>query len=316
MFSRFSKSIIVIALFGLAGCQSTSSSKPTTVSPQTNSPFGQLIISEPLAVDFKKEVALARISDFLTKEDISNEQRAKAFYDRGLLYDSFGLPSLARIDYNRALRVNPQMAEAYNHVGIHFTLVGQFDKAYEAFDATIELAPEHQYVYLNRGISQYYGGREKLAVRDLTKFHNFDVTDPYRAIWRYLAEHKIDKAQALKNLRQNREKIAADAWGRQIVDLFLMNMSQAQFINGLTQNIESPNHMAERLCEAYFYLGIFARMYNQPELALNYFKLALATNVYEFVEHRYARRELLETRLQIHKQKQVAHEQKLAAGSK
>lgn len=316
MFSRFSKSIIVIALFGLAGCQSTSSTKPTTDTQQTNSPFGQLIISEPLAVDFKKEVALARISDFLTKEDISNEQRAKAFYDRGLLYDSFGLPSLARIDYNRALRVNPQMAEAYNHVGIHFTLVGQFDKAYEAFDATIELAPEHQYVYLNRGISQYYGGREKLAVKDLTTFQNFDVTDPYRAIWRYLAEHKIDKAQALKNLRQNREKIAADAWGRQIVDLFLMNMSQAQFINGLTQNVESPNHMAERLCEAYFYLGIFARMYNQPELALNYFKLALATNVYEFVEHRYSRRELLETRLQIHKQKQIAHEQQLAAGSK
>lgn len=316
MFSRFSKSIIVIALFGLAGCQSTSPTKPTTGTQQTNSPFGQLIISEPLAVDFKKEVALARISDFLTKEDISNEQRAKAFYDRGLLYDSFGLPSLARIDYNRALRVNPQMAEAYNHVGIHFTLVGQFDKAYEAFDATIELAPEHQYVYLNRGISQYYGGREKLAVKDLTTFQNFDVTDPYRAIWRYLAEHKIDKAQALKNLRQNREKIAADAWGRQIVDLFLMNMSQAQFINGLTQNVESPNHMAERLCEAYFYLGIFARMYNQPELALNYFKLALATNVYEFVEHRYSRRELLETRLQIHKQKQIAHEQQLAAGSK
>ena len=315
MFSRLSQSVILLAVIGLAGCQSTNSS--TAQEPvKANSPFGQLIISEPLPIDFKKEVALARISDFLTKEDLTNEQRAKGFYDRGLLYDSFGLPSLARIDFNRALRVNPQMADAYNFIGVHYTLIGQFDKAYEAFDATIELAPEHQYVYLNRGVSLHYGGKPKLAIEDLTKFHEFDKTDPYRVIWRYLAQNKLDKAGALKQLRVNREGIEANVWGRQIIDLFLMNISQAQFIDGLSRNIENPTQLAERLCEAYFYLGVFARMYDQPELALNYFKLALSTNVYEFVEHRFARRELLETRLELHKQKQIAHEKQQAEAGK
>jgi lipoprotein NlpI len=307
MFSRINKSLIVCAVIGLTGCQSTADIAPneTTV---TNSPFGNLIISEPLPINFKKEIALARISDFLHSEDVKPEQRAKAFYDRGLLYDSFGLPSLARLDFNRALRVNPQMADAYNFVGVHYTLIGQFEKAYEAFDATIELAPKHQYAYLNRGIALYYGGNSKLAVEDFTKFHQFDNTDPYRAIWRYLGEHKIDKTMAIKNLKENRATIDNTVWGRQIVDLYLMNISQAQFIDGLTKNIKSQTQLAERLCEAYFYLGIYARIYNQPDLALNYFKLALATNVFEFVEHRYARRELLETRLQVHKNNQIKHE--------
>lgn len=291
---------MVCAMLSLVGCKTTTNESKSPLA-LNSSPFGELIISEPLPVDFKKEIALARISDFLKTNDLKPEQRAKAFYDRGLLYDSFGLPSLARLDFNRALRVNPQMADAYNFVGIHFTLIGQFEKAYEAFDATIELAPEHQYAYLNRGIALYYGGHEKLAKEDLTKFHDFDASDPYRVIWRYLAEHKLDKALAIKNLKANRHAIDESVWGRQIVDLYLMNISQSQFIAGLTKNIQSQTQLAERLCEAYFYLGIYARIYNQPELALNYFKLALATNVFEFVEHRYARRELLETRLQVHK---------------
>lgn len=312
MFSRLGPSFIVCSMLALAGCQTTHSSttEQGTNQAKNAAPFGQLIISEPLPIDFKKEVALARLSDFLQNNEITNEQRAQAFYDRGLLYDSFGLPSLARIDFNRALRVNPQLADAYNFVGIHYTLIGQFDKAYESFDAVVELAPEHQYVYLNRGISLYYGGKEKLAIDDLTKFHSLDNTDPYRAIWRYLAENKIDTTMALKNLKANREMIDDNVWGRQIIDLFLMNMSQSQFIAGLTRNIESPQQLAERLCEAYFYLGIYARTYKQPELALNYFKLALATNVYEFVEHRYARRELLETRLEVLSNKQRALAQK------
>jgi len=312
MFSRFSKSVIVCAILSLAGCKTTTT---TDVSSQNNSQsqFGNLIISEPLPIDFKKEIALARISDFLQSEEVTPQQRAKAFYDRGLLYDSFGLPSLARLDFNRALRVNPKMADAYNFIGVHYTIIGQFAKAYEAFDATIELQPEHQYVYLNRGISLYYGGQEKLAIEDLTKFHEFDKTDPYRVIWRYLAEQKLDKKAALKHLKESRAAIDSKAWGRQIVDLYLMNMSQSQFIDGLTKNIDSQTQLAERLCEAYFYLGVYARIYNQPELALNYFKLALATNVFEFVEHRYARRELLETRLQVHKNNLMKNEMALQA---
>ena len=301
MFKPYGKILASCLFLTLVGCQSTSSEGNAAL--VTNDHVGQLIISEPLAINFKKEIALARISDFLQSPEIKPEQRAKAFYDRGLLFDSFGLPSLARLDFNRALRIDPKMAEAYNFLGKHYTLIGQFEKAYEAFDATIELAPKHQYVYLNRGISLYYGGHEKLAREDLQNFHRLDPSDPYRVIWRYLAEHKVDKTMAITNLKTNREQVNSTVWAREIIDLYLMNISEAQFVKGLTRNIASQEQLAERLCEAYFYLGKFARSYGQFERAENYFKLSLATNVFEFVEHRYARRELLETRLQMHKRR-------------
>lgn len=297
---RLFTACLMFSLTGLlSGCQTTQSDTQTTQASSNG--LGQLVISEPLAPNFKKEVALARISEFLHSSEATPEQKAKAFYDRGLLYDSFGLPSLARLDFSRALRLDPSMANAYNFLGIHYTLLGQFNEAYESFDATIELSPKHEYVYLNRGISLYYGDKNKLALEDLNKFQQLDTSDPYRAIWRYLAAYKVDKVAARKQLEIDRASIASDVWARQIIDLYLMNISERQFISGLTDNIKSQAQLAERLCEAYFYLGIFVRHYEQPERALNYFKLALATNVFEFVEHRYARRELLETRLLLHK---------------
>jgi len=299
MHSSIGKLIIVCLFTSLAGCQATSHSNQQSSS--TN--IGQLVISEPLAPDFKNEIALARISEFLISSKSTDKQKAKAYYDRGLLFDSFGLPSLARLDFTRALRMDSSMANAYNFLGVHYTLLGQFEQAYESFDATIELAPSHQYVYLNRGISLYYSAKGKLALEDFDKFQQFDVTDPYRAIWRYLAAMKIDKLDAAKQLTKHRERISNDVWASQVIDLYLMNISERQFIEGLTAGVSSQTGLAERLCEAYFYLGIFVRNYDQPERALNYFKLALATNVYEFVEHRYARRELLETRLMLHKKK-------------
>ena len=277
-------------LVALAGCSATPEKKPST------SPVERLIISEPLAVNVKSEMALARLSDFLTRDGIEPEKRARLYYDRGLLFDSLGLPNLARLDFNRAIRLRPDMADAYNFIGIHFTQIGEFESAYEAFDATLELAPDHEYVYLNRGISLYYGGRHKLAVDDLKNFYSFKPEDPYRVVWLYLAEQKVDPQQALVNLETISSKLSAEDWASQIASLYLGRLSEGDFIAGLTNNIASDKQLAERLCEAYYYLGKYSQIHNRPRRALNYFKLSLATNVFEYVEHRYARMEIVETR--------------------
>jgi len=297
MSSSVGKLVTLCLFITLSGCQTIGDANDKARLPG----IGQLVISEPLVADFKQEVALARISEFLSSSEPTEKQKAKAYYDRGMLFDSFGLPSLARLDFTRALRMDNSMANAYNFLGVHYTLLGQFEQAYESFDTTLELEPSHQYAYLNRGIALYYSAKDKLALEDFDKFQQLDASDPYRAIWRYLAATKIDKLEAMKQLTKQRENIASTVWARQVIDLYLMNISERQFIDGLTKGVNSQAELAERLCEAYFYLGIFVRQYDQPERALNYFKLALATNVYEFVEHRYARRELLETRLMLHK---------------
>ena len=105
-------------------------------------PIIDVAFSTPLATDFRSEIAIARYSELLYRTNLTDEQKAQLFYDRGVLFDSLGLSTLARIDFNRTLALKPDLPEVYNFLGIHHTLLQQYDKAYEMFDAVAELKPQ------------------------------------------------------------------------------------------------------------------------------------------------------------------------------
>ncbi|GHE78843.1 lipoprotein NlpI [Thalassotalea profundi] len=253
---------------------------------------GQLIIAEPVEINYKSEIALARMSEVIQRADITDEQRAQLFYDRGVIYDSVGLRSLARLDFNRALRLKPDLVDAYNFLGIHYTQLQEYTQAYDSLDSAIELDSEHEFAYLNRGIALYYGGRPSLAVEDLKAFYQHRIDDPYRALWLFLAEREISNEQALASLEDRAENISDKMWAKQIINLYLGKISQDKFMNILSNGVQTNKELSDRLCEAYFYLGKINQINGNNHDAANFYKLALSTNVFEFVEHRYAKLEL------------------------
>lgn len=274
----------VVLAFSLQACSSLSTS-PTQV-------VEQIVIAEPLTIHYKSEIALARLSEVLTRADITDEQRAQLFYDRGVIYDSVGLRSLARLDFTRALRLKNDLVDAYNFLGIHLTQNQEFIQAYEQFDSALELAPDHDYAYLNRGIALYYGGRSELAQEDLKVFHEQQTNDPYRILWLYLAERNVDLESAQTNIKLRLNQVENNVWGKQVIRLYAGEITETMFIDSLTAQVTSSRELADRLCEGYFYLAKFQQFKGNHQAAANYFKLALSTNVYEFVEHRYAKLEL------------------------
>lgn len=278
------KSLIIAAVFITQGCSLTGQ-KPQSM-------INQLVIAEPLPINYKSEVALARLTEVIQRAEVTDEQRAQLFYDRGVIYDSVGLRSLARLDFNRALHLKPDMVDAYNFLGIHYTQLQEFDEAYEAFDSALELEPEHEYAHLNRGIALYYGERSLLAVDDLALFYQHKTSDPYRLLWLYLIEQDVDSVNALTNLQERAKNISDDIWAKSIVNLYSGKIDQTQFLRDITINVRSNKEFSERLCEAYFYLGKLSLLNSDKRAAANFYKLALSTNVYEFVEHRYAKLEL------------------------
>lgn len=279
--------VIFITLF-TQGCVSLGKSTNSTNSSVMN----QLVIAEPLAINFKSEIAIARLSEVLNRVKISDEQKAQLHYDRGVLFDSVGLRSLARLDFSQALQLKPDLIDAYNFLGIHFTQLKEFSQAYENFDAVLELAPEHEYAHLNRGIALYYGDRPALAAQDFNDFHHQQSDDPYRLLWLYLAEYEIDVALAKQKLKKRAKLVDDRTWAKQVIYLYLDEITQEQFISDLTNNVQSTKELTDRLCEAYFYLGKYNQSIGYNGAAANFFKLSLSTNVYEFVEHRYAKLEL------------------------
>ncbi len=276
----------LLSVFLLGGCANG------FISPQQPRQMGNLLLAEPAPMSARSQMALARLNHVLAKVTLTEEQRAELIYQRAMLYDSLGLAGLANFDFQMALKLKPDMAEAYNYIGIHHTQSMEFMQAYEAFDSTLDIDPEHDFAFLNRGIALYYGGRPRLAVQDLSTFKAKDLSDPYRALWAYFAEYDVDPEMAKANLRASRAALNAQHWANALVDLFLGETSEEALLDRLLLGVENESELTDRLCEAYFYLGKFHVARGNQGVAANYFKLALSTNVYQFVEHRYARLEL------------------------
>ena len=273
----------------LSGCQSTSTMNTPSTAPHV---VNNVVVTEPVAVDYKSELAIAKLTQIISHAKLENEKLAQLYYDRGVIYDSLGLRSLAQLDFRSALELKPDYADAYNFIGIHLTLLGQYSRAFDAFDSALEIQPDHTYVHLNRGIALHYYGRNALSLEDIELFQLRNTSDPYRAIWMFIVESEINPVDALTRLRFNAQFVDKNLWGYQIVRLLTGEIKEQEFINGMLSNVHSTKELADRLCEGYFYLAKLKLMTEEFEQAKNYLRLSLATNVYEFVEHKYARVEL------------------------
>ncbi|WP_390375854.1 lipoprotein NlpI [Alteromonas sp. MTD1] len=280
-------SLIFFSLFAaiLSGCAQT---VPVAERPQ----MGNLLLAEPAPINPRSEMAIARYNQVLSSTALSDEDKAELHFQRGMLYDSVGLGGLAQFDYSQAINFKPDLAEAYNSLGIHYIQQSDFLQAYEAFDSTLEINPEYDFAFLNRGIALYYGGRAELATTDLAAFLEKDESDPFRALWSYFAHHDVSPEEGQIYLATIRPSLDNSHWATTLTDLFLGVVDENDVLNSLLVGVSSQKELTDRLCEAYFYLGKYHTQNGNSGIASNYFKLALSTNVFDYVEHRYARMEL------------------------
>jgi lipoprotein NlpI len=241
-------------------------------------------------------MAIARYNHILTQAPLKDEERAELLFQRGMLYDSVGLSSLARYDFIQALQLKPDMAEAHNSIGIHYIQQMDFIMAYESFDSTLDINPDYDFAILNRGIALYYGGRAELAISDLNRFYEKDKHDPYRVLWTFIVEQNIDRERAIANLAIHRKELDDENWATSIVDFYLGKVDETAVIADLVDDVKSQKQLNDRLCEAYFYLGKYHSDLGNKIKAANYFKLSLSTNVFEYVEYRFSRVELARLR--------------------
>ena len=238
---------------------------------------------------FEQEVMIVRISQVLLVGKMSNEERASLHFERGVLYDSLGLWALARYDFTQALALQPKMAAVYNYLGLYLLLDEDYDGALEAFNTVFSLDPNYEYTFLNRALDFYYVGRYNLAEQDFLAFYQRNKSDPYRVLWLYLNELKFKPAEAQKNLAQRAVGLSQDYWGTYIVQYYLGKLS-VQDLQAKAQQFatKTATQYAEVLTETYFYLAKQKLNMGQIDEAETLFKLAVANQVYNFVEYRFA----------------------------
>ena len=140
----FQGMICSLALLAAAGCTSRLNSSSEWVLPP---------MVEAVQPSLQQEVQIARFSQLLARGDIPSDTRAEILFERGNAYDKLGLRNLARLDYEQSLVINPAQAAVFNLLGVYFTEKRNFDAAYDAFDSSLELAPDNSYATRNRAIA-------------------------------------------------------------------------------------------------------------------------------------------------------------------
>ncbi|WP_371876198.1 lipoprotein NlpI [Vibrio sp. HB161653] len=240
----------------------------------------------PLQPSAEQQVKIAQLTQLLARKNLPADVRAKMLVERGHFYDSVGLDELARVDFFQSLKINPQQPAIFNILGVYETQRANFDDAYQFFDSTLELNPQDTFAQRNRAIALYYGERYLLALEDMNAYWREDPSDPFRVLWRYVIEQKVDPQQAKAHLAESYQQRNA-RWGWLIVAVMLDEISERQAFQVVMDNSENNNDLAERLTELYFYMGKKYQINQDYAHAISLYKLVLSYNVFDYLEHRY-----------------------------
>jgi tetratricopeptide (TPR) repeat protein len=119
-------------------------------------------------------LSACNVSDPLTPQpsasvSTNSPQTANDYLIRG---DSFAATkdySHAILDYDQAIRLNPEYAEAYNNRGYAYYWSGDAAQAITDYSRAIELRPNYAYAYNNRGAAYMASGYPSQAISDFDR---------------------------------------------------------------------------------------------------------------------------------------------------
>ena len=102
-------------------------------------------------------------------EDLSPQNRAIAYNNRGYLQARLGNLDQAIEDCNKSIELNPKNATAYDSRGYALVKAGKPDKAIEDFSTAINLDPTQAVAYAGRSRAYKIMGDQAKAEADMKK---------------------------------------------------------------------------------------------------------------------------------------------------
>jgi protein O-mannosyl-transferase len=118
---------------------------------------------------------------------------ALAYNHRGVEYGKLGQYQPAIHDFNETIRVDRYFVKAYYNLGMAYDHLGDYPRAMEEYNKAIRMKPDYADAYYNRGIVNYKIGRYESAVGDYTQAIRFN---------RHFAEAYHNRGSAYVNLKQ------------------------------------------------------------------------------------------------------------------
>jgi lipoprotein NlpI len=191
-------------------------------------------------------------------------------------------------DYSRAIEIDPNYRDAYINRGNARSEKGDPDGAVADYSRAIEIDPKFAVAYSNRGNVFQAKGQFDQAVADFNDAMKRNTKDEYACLRLLIATWlaKGDTGGATATLRRHIEANNSDDWVRTISKYYLgIDNLNEQAVLAKARNGKDGKEVGERLCEAYYYLGVKRLVAGNRKGAVEYFTLSVETDVKSFQEY-------------------------------
>ena len=129
----------------------------------------------------------------LMSADARDKAQAKQLLSQGDQKLRNRLYTEAIEDFDRAIELDPDFKEAYNHRGLAKSYLNNFTGAISDYDMAVELDPKFIEAYYNRGLSVYSAGNYTGCIPDFDKVIELDEKDADAYYMRGLAKTYIPR---------------------------------------------------------------------------------------------------------------------------
>ena len=161
-------------------------------------------------IDYRKENKLdLAIKDFDKAIEL-NSEFAEAYNNRGNAYDDKGDFDKALVNFNTAIEFKPDFVEAYVNRGVAYGKRDEFNKAINDFNTAIDLDPDHAGVYFNCGNAYFLKGDLEKAIENYDASLKLSPDDAQSYCHRGLARLRLKEWDKAKTDLMAAKKLGMD----------------------------------------------------------------------------------------------------------
>jgi lipoprotein NlpI len=221
--------------------------------------------------------------------DLSQQQLAATYYNRGLEYKRKGDYEQAIKDFDSAIVLRSDFVRAFNSRGVAYFEMGEHKLAIEDFDAAIKIMPDDASLRRNRGVLHFYGGDFAAAAPDLDAALQRDPGDPQNTLWLHVAQARNGR-ESSDVLAWYARNFDLNQWPGPVIAMFLGMIGPDVVADIGHRAFEQGDDM--RQCQAYFYVGQYQMIRGAADNAGEFFRAAVATRAVGALEYTGALAEL------------------------
>lgn len=166
------------------------------------------------------------------------------YINRGNSYFSNKDYKLAKLDYEKAISLEPSNPTVYDYLGLLELAIQEYDMGITNFNKAIQLAPQSVNFYFDRGIAYLTIKKNEYAMADL---------------------NKIIELSTMGELNQ---KANAEYYIILVCDQVFSEGIDAQYIRVIAA-LDETIALNPQFAQAYYYRGLFYGMLNQADVAIS-----------------------------------------------